>query len=178
MAVFTCWKSGASSSTVLGDLRNNENCGEDSGSSLVRVVEWGSFQQIVEEHRDHYGHLSVGDIVGVRRIYTDLNTQEVIAYSCVAVLKAYFGQMEGLVSAAFHKSKDGKLVLGLYIWDGVHNASAPLDSQRGCPGEAYWKDLGADNLKYEVCQVVYISKQMLRIQDVGKESQRPPEFQR
>lgn len=179
VAVFTACKLGASTCSGLSYLGNNNKCcGEDSVGGVVRVVEGGCFQLIDEEHRDDFGRLSVGDIVSVRRIYTDLENQEVFAYSCVAVQKAYFGQMEGLLSYAFYKSKDGKLIVGLGIWDGAHNAAAPLDPKRGSPGEAYWKDLGADNLKYEVCQVVYITKEKQPIQIVGRESQRPPEFQR
>ncbi|GLJ06884.1 hypothetical protein SUGI_0051220 [Cryptomeria japonica] len=128
---------------------------------VIRVVDWGSFQKITEEQKANFnkGKLSVGDIVSVRRIYTDLNNQELIAYSCLAVLKSFFAQIEGLNSSAFYKSKDGKLIMGLGIWDSAEFASALLDSPNGSPGEAYWKDLGATNLKFEICQVVYISKE-------------------
>jgi len=150
VAVFCDWRGAAPS---LYDL-------SEEATAVLRKVDCGCFHLISSEPREaSVAPLSVGDIVSVRRIYTDNKTQELLAYSCLAVLKAYFAQIKGLLSSAFYKSEDGMLIVGLSTWDNAGSASALLESCGGSPGEAYWRDLNAKKLKYEVCRVVYITRE-------------------
>lgn len=149
VAVFCDWRGAAPS---LHDL-------SQEATAVLRKVDCGSFHLILSEPREvaSSARLSVGGIVSVRRIYTDIKTQEVLAYSCVAVSRAYSAQIKGLLSSNFYKSEDGMLIIGLDTWDNADSASALLDSCGGSPGDAYWRDL-AKKLKYEVCRVVYITR--------------------
>lgn len=150
VAVFCDWRGAAPS---LYDL-------SEEATAVLRKVDCGCFHLISSEPREaSVARLSVGDIVSVRRIYTDNKTQELLAYSCLAVLKAYFAQIKGLLSSAFYKSEDGMLIVGLSTWDNAGSASALLESCGGSPGEAYWRDLNAKKLKYEVCRVFYITRE-------------------
>ena len=91
------------------------------------------------------------------RIHSTRKKQEVLAYSCLAILKAYFKQLKGIRSYAFYTSLDGKLIMGLGIWDNVESASALLKESNGSPAEPYWYGLGAKMIKYEVCRVSFVS---------------------
>ena len=74
----------------------------DEATGVIRMVGCWCFQLMTSECRESsFGQLSVGDIVGVRRIYTDMKTHEVLAYSCPAMLKAYFAQIKGFFPAPF-----------------------------------------------------------------------------
>lgn len=150
VAVFCDWRGSAPS---LYDL-------SEKATAVLRKVDCGCFHLTSSEPREaSFSRVSVGDIVSVRRIYTDMKTQEVLAYSCLAVMKAYFAQIKGVLSCAFYKSDDGMLIVGLATWDNAASASALLESCGGSPGEAYWRDLNAKRLKYEVCRVVYVTRE-------------------
>lgn len=148
VAVFCDWR---------GDTPRLHDLSEEA-TAVLRKVDCGSFQLILSEAREASSAcLSVGGIVSVRRIYTDIKTQEVLAYSCVAVSRAYSPQLKGLLSSNFYKSEDGMFIVGLATWDNADSASALLESRGGSPADAYWRDL-AKKLKYEVCRVVYITR--------------------
>lgn len=156
VAIFSVWNAAAISekddSTIADQL------GKAWASSVVRVVEWRWFQFSCEEHRDlSFAKLRFGDIVNLRRIQTSRKKQEVLAYSCLAVMKAYFKQTKGLRSHTFYTSLDGKRIMGLGIWDNIQSASAPLKESSRSPAEPYWYGLGAKRLKYAVGQVVFVS---------------------
>eukprot|EP01018_Ginkgo_biloba_P029869 Gb_06989 [translate_table: standard] len=155
---------------------NDDSVAPEYLTAVVRLVESGWFHLISSEHKDcSCAQVRVGDIVSVRRIYTDCVNQEVLSYSCLAVTKAYFPQIQGNSSCAFYKSMDGKLIIGLSTWDSAESAYGIVDATTGSPGEAYWKDLGAKKLKYEVCQVVYVTAPISLTNSGNGDS---PEFQR
>jgi hypothetical protein len=102
-----------------------------------------------------FGQKRVGDVVSVRRIYSEGKNQEKLAYCCLAVLKAYITTREGLHSYSFYNSLDGKSIIGLGRWE---SADSAYNEVHCCTAEAFWKSLGAKKLKYDVCRVVYVSK--------------------
>eukprot|EP01018_Ginkgo_biloba_P029870 Gb_06988 [translate_table: standard] len=178
VAVISVWKDASinvetDSITNLHGLSAELAC-KDS-TPIVRIVDSGWFQLSSQEHKDiAFAQLRVGDIVNVRRIYSSRRKQEVLAYSCLAIMKAYFKDMKGIRSYSFHKSIDGKRIIGLGIWDSIESASALLEKSTGSPGEAYWKGLGAKMLKYEVCMVVHVTEEPAAVKtfthDLGGES--------
>lgn len=155
VAIFSVWKTSVSEKE---ESRIADELGNNWASSVVRVVEWRWFHLSCEEHRDvSFAELRFGDIVSLRRIGSSRRKQEVLAYSCLAILKAYFKEMKGIRSYTFYSSVDGKRIIGLGIWDNIQSASAVLKEANGSPAEPYWYSLGAKKLKYEVCQVVFVS---------------------
>jgi len=155
VAIFSVWKQAVSEKD---DSRIADQLGKDWASSVVRLVEWRWFQLSCEEHRDvSFAQLRFGDIVNIRRIQSSRKKQDVLAYSCLAILKAYFKHMKGIRSYTFYSSVEGKRIIGLGIWDNIESASAVLKESNGSPAEPYWYGLGAKTLKYEVCKVVFIS---------------------
>lgn len=155
LAIFSVWKAAISEKE---DSRIADELGNDWASSVVRVVEWRWFELSCEEHRDvSFARLRFGDIVNLRRIQSSRKKQEVLAYSCLAVMKAYFNQIKGIRSYTFYTSLDGKRIMGLGIWDNLDSASALLKESNGSPAEPYRYGLGAKTLKYEVCQVAFVS---------------------
>jgi len=155
VAIFSVWKAALSEKD---DSRIADQLGKDWASSVVRVVEWRWFHLSCDEHRDvSFAQLRFGDIVNLRRIQSSRKKQEVLAYSCLAIMKSYFKQTKGLRSYTFYTSVDGKRIMGLGIWDSIQSASALLGESNGSPAEPYWYGLGAKSVKYEVCQVVFVS---------------------
>eukprot|EP01018_Ginkgo_biloba_P029871 Gb_06987 [translate_table: standard] len=153
VAVISVWKDASinvetDSITNLHGLSAELAC-KDS-TPIVRIVDSGWFQLSSQKHKDiAFSQLKVGNIVNVRRIYSSRRKQDMLAYSCLAIMKAYFKDMKGICSYSFYKSIDGKRIIGLGIWDSIESASALLEKSTGSPGEAYWKGLGAKMLKYE-----------------------------
>eukprot|EP00253_Pinus_taeda_P000821 PITA_00821 len=128
-------------------------------SSVVRMVEYGWFELSCEESKQNspVGKKRIGDVVGVRRIYSRRKNQDKLAYSCLALLKSYFTKMEGLHSYTFYNSLDGTCIIGLGLWESVDAAYIAMNKPNGFPSEPFWKSLGAKKLKYEICQVVYVT---------------------
>eukprot|EP01018_Ginkgo_biloba_P029872 Gb_06986 [translate_table: standard] len=181
VAVISVWKDASivetDSITNLHGL--SAELAKDS-TPIVRIVDSGWFQLSSQEHKDiAFAQLRVGDIVNVRRIYSSSRKQEVLAYSCLAITKAYFKDTKGILSYTFYKSIDGKRIIGLGIWDSIESASALLEKSTGSPAEAYWKGLGAKMLRYEVCKVVHVIEESPAVKTFthgfGRES---PDFQR
>ena len=76
----------------------------------VRIVESGWFLLGSQEISKGvpFAQISLGDIVSLRRIYMpSWKIQEVLSYSCLAILKSYFAQLRGLLSYSFYDSLDG-----------------------------------------------------------------------
>jgi len=154
-AIFSVWE------TALPEkeyCRIADELGKHWVSSVVTVVKWRWFHLSCQEHRDvSFAEVRFGDIVSLRRIGSSTNKKELLAYSCLAILKAYFKHMKGLRSYTFYTSVEGKRIIGLGIWDNIEAASVVLKQSNGSPGEPYWSGLGAKTLKYEVCKVVLVS---------------------
>eukprot|EP01018_Ginkgo_biloba_P029868 Gb_06967 [translate_table: standard] len=158
-AVFSIWDGAACAHDSMENWHEASESSKDP-TSVVKLVESGWFQLSCQEHRDvSFAQLKVGNIVSLRRIYSSRDKHDVLEYCCLALLKAYFRKIEGLFSCTFYKSIDCKRIFGLGIWDTVESASAILDESKGSFGEVYWKDLGAEMLTYEVCQVVYVTEE-------------------
>eukprot|EP01018_Ginkgo_biloba_P014915 Gb_35782 [translate_table: standard] len=128
---------------------------------VVRIVDSGWFELTSQEKRQGvpFAELSLGDTVSVRRIiYSSWKKQDMLSYCCLALLKAYFCRLKGIVSASFYSSLDGKRIIGLGVWESVESAYAVRDHPNLTPAETFWKALGAKDLTFDVCQVVYVSK--------------------
>lgn len=98
--------------------------------------------------------LVLGDIVHLRCIIgsRQAHLQDVLSYSCLAILKAYFPQTEGLLSYTFYRSLDGSSMVGLGVWRGVDAASAFLNAPDGACEERYWRSMGA-KARFEIYEV-------------------------
>ena len=93
-----------------------DELGKDLASSIVRAVEWRWFQLSCDEYRDvSFGQMRLGEIANLRRIHSTRKKQEVLAYSCLAILKAYFKQLKGIRSSAFYTSLYDMQIMGLHI---------------------------------------------------------------
>ncbi|XP_057866938.1 uncharacterized protein LOC131074360 [Cryptomeria japonica] len=125
----------------------------------VRIVDSGWFrltsQQTVKGAP--FAELLLGDIVSIRRIYCSWKIQDILSYSCLAILRSYFNSFKGMISASFFDSLDGKQIIGFEVWDKVESALAVEKNPQRNPALAYWKDVGAKEVKYHVCQVVYVT---------------------
>eukprot|EP00249_Psilotum_nudum_P003572 c17028_g1_i3 orf=687-1358(+) len=97
--------------------------------------------------------LSKGDIVHLRCILSEPERQEVLSYSCLAILRAYFPKIEGLLSCGFCKCLDGRKIVGLGVWESAEAANA----FKASPGEPYWKGLGA-KLRFGVYEVAHVTE--------------------
>ncbi|XP_059073862.1 uncharacterized protein LOC131074342 [Cryptomeria japonica] len=75
----------------------------------VRIVDSGWFRFTSPEPGKGvpFAKLSVGDIVSMRRIYCSWKRQEVLSYSCLAILRSYFNCYKGMISLSFYDSLDG-----------------------------------------------------------------------
>ncbi|GLJ14449.1 hypothetical protein SUGI_0233620 [Cryptomeria japonica] len=62
-----------------------------------------------------------------------------------------------MISASFFDSLDGKQIIEFGVWDKVESALAVEKNPHRNPALAYWKDVGAKEVKYHVCQVVYVT---------------------
>eukprot|EP01018_Ginkgo_biloba_P014904 Gb_38587 [translate_table: standard] len=159
-AVFSVWRGGANvdESTIhlleAAAFTKGMRC-------VVRIVDSGWFELTSQEKRQGVplAELCLGDIVSVRRIYSSWKKQDVLSYCCLALLKAYFCKLRGIVSASFYSSLDGKRIIGLGVWESVESANAVRDHPNPTPAETFWKALGAKDLKFDVCQVVYVTYQ-------------------
>lgn len=76
-------------------------------------------------------------------VCSEADLQDVVSYSCLAILKAYFQKTDGLLSYSFYKSLDGSSMAGLGVWENFDAASAFLNAPDGAPEEHYWRSLGA-----------------------------------
>ena len=137
----------------------------------VRIVESGWFLLGSQEISKGvpFVQILLGDILSLWRIYMpSWKIQEVLSYSCLAILKSYFAQLRGLLSYSFYDSLDGAQIIGLGVWDSVESASVLGKHPNTNPALPFWKGLGAKKLKYHVCQVVYVT-----YQSPGLENSRP-----
>eukprot|EP00253_Pinus_taeda_P023147 PITA_23147 len=132
-------------------------------TSAVKIVDSGWFRLTSREisRGVPFARLSLGDIVSLRRIYTSSSKmQDMISYRCLAILKSYFVRLKGILSSSFYVSLDGKQIIGLGVWDSVESASVLVnrdDNPNVNPWIVFWKCLGAKKLKYDVCQVAYVT---------------------
>lgn len=106
--------------------------------------------------RGSIAQLCKGEAVHFRWILADPDHQEMLEYSCLAVLKAYLGKVEGLRSCTFYRSIDGRKIAGLGAWENAQAAYTFISSPQGSPAEPFWKSLGA-KLRYGICEVVYVT---------------------
>jgi len=123
-------------------------------SSVIQTVDAGWFELACEEGKEGFQFVKkrVGDVVSVRRIYSEGKTQDKLSYCCLAILKAYFTKTQGLHSYRYYTSLDGKSIIGLGSWDSEDLAS---NKEHRCTAETFLKSLGAKKLRYDVCRVVY-----------------------
>ncbi|XP_057866996.2 uncharacterized protein LOC131855751 [Cryptomeria japonica] len=123
----------------------------------VKIVDSGYFRLNSQEtsKSELFAQLSLGNIVSVRRIQCKSKIQDMLSYSCLAILKAYFNQIRGIYSYSFYDSLDGKRIIGLAVWDSIQSALAMIKYPDKNPALPYWKGAGATKLEYHVCQVVY-----------------------
>lgn len=129
-------------------------------SSSVRMVDSGLFEMNCEMSRARFpafGQKQVGDVISVQRIYSGGKNQDKLTYCCLALLKSHFTKTQGLHSYTFYDSLDGKLIIGLGKWESVDTAYTAVAKPNAASAEAFWKSLGAQKLKYDVCRVVYVS---------------------
>lgn len=139
------------------------NAYEKAISSLADAIDVSWYEVSCWDFKDKRpagatDQLSKGDVVHLRNVtladyHNDrpgLNPQELLSYSCLAITKAYFHQVEGLLSCIFYKSlqycgvdcSSGKM-MGLGIWQSEQAAYAFFTSPAGSPAEWYWRSLGA-----------------------------------
>jgi len=161
-AVFAVWKGGSSSDGLAPDLP--EAAAFTKGmTSAVKIVDSGWFRLTSREISRGVpsAQLSLGDFVGLRRIYTSSwKIQDMLSYCCLAILKSYFTRLKGILSSSFYESLDGKQIIGLGVWDSIESASVLVnkdDDPSVNPWVSFWRSLGAKKLKYHVCQVVYVT---------------------
>jgi len=161
-AVFSVWKGGSSSDGLAPDLP--EAAAFTKGmTSAVKIVDSGWFRLTSREISRGVpsAQLSLGDFVGLRRIYTSSwKIQDMLSYCCLAILKSYFTRLKGILSSSFYESLDGKQIIGLGVWDSIESASVLVnkdDDPSVNPWVSFWRSLGAKKLKYHVCQVVYVT---------------------
>merc|ERR1711915_188982 len=110
-----------------------------------------------------FAQLSLGDIVSMHRMYiASRKKKDLFSYSCLAILKSYFAGLKGVLSYSFLDSMDGRRIIELGVWDSVESASFLENNHKSNPALPFWKDLGAKKMKYDVCQVVYVSYQTSR----------------
>ncbi|MCO5550922.1 hypothetical protein L7F22_004416 [Adiantum nelumboides] len=98
--------------------------------------------------------LSLGDTVHLRCITGShqAHLQDALQYSCLAILKAYFQQTEGLLSYTFYRSLDGSRMAGLGVWRGADAASTFLNAPDGACEERYWRSMGT-KARFEIYDV-------------------------
>lgn len=123
-------------------------------SSVIQTVDAGWFELACEERKEgfSFGQKRVGDVVSVRKIYSEGKNQDKLSYCCLAVLKSYFTNTKGLNSYRYYTSLDGKSIIGLANWESEDLA---FNKENRCTGETFLKSLGAKKLRYDVCRVVY-----------------------
>ncbi|GLJ14459.1 hypothetical protein SUGI_0233780 [Cryptomeria japonica] len=126
----------------------------------VKIVDSGYFTLNSQQTSkgELFAQLSLGDIVSVRRIHCGSKRQDMLSYSCLAILKAYFNRLNGVYSYSFYDSLDGKRIIGLGVWNNIQSALAMVKYPETNPALPYWKEGGAKQLKYHVCQVVYATQ--------------------
>ncbi|XP_057866992.2 uncharacterized protein LOC131074389 [Cryptomeria japonica] len=156
-AVFAVVKEG-SQSADRSDLNLPEAAEFIEGLNCeVKIVNSGFFRLNSQQTSKGklFAQLSLGDVVSLRRIRFSSKRQDMVSYSCVAILKAYFNRLKGVYSYSFYDSLDGKRIIGLAVWDSIQSALAMLKYPDNNPALPFWKGAGAKQLKYHVCQVVY-----------------------
>ncbi|KAI5081105.1 hypothetical protein GOP47_0004288 [Adiantum capillus-veneris] len=121
------------------------NCREDMSSSPPSMASSPSSSPSHSLAAAVIVHLSRGDVVHLRCITSGRHAhlQDALPYSCLAILKAYFPQTEGLLSYTFFRSLDGSRMAGLGVWQGMDAASAFLDAPGGACEERFWRSMGA-----------------------------------
>ncbi|XP_057866993.2 uncharacterized protein LOC131074390 [Cryptomeria japonica] len=126
----------------------------------VKMVDSGYFTLNSQQTSagELFARLSLGDIVSVRRIQCSSKRQDMLSYSCLAILKSYFNRLNGVNSYSFYDSLDGKRIIGLGVWDNIQSALSMVKYPENNPALPYWKEAGAKQLKYHVCQVVYATE--------------------
>jgi hypothetical protein len=128
----------------------------------VKIVESGWFRLNSQEisRGVPFAQLSLGDIVSLRRMHiSNRKKQDLFSYSCLAILKSYFSGLKGILSYSFFDSLDATWMIGLGVWASVESAYFLKNNPKSNPALPFWKDLGAKKLKYDVCQVVYVTYQ-------------------
>lgn len=99
-------------------------------------------------------HLSVGDIVHLKCIASGKPClEDVLSYSCLAILKAYFPHTDGLLSYAFYRSLNGSRMAAMGVWESFDAASTFLHAPNGAHEERYWRSLGAKT-RFGIYEVV------------------------
>ncbi|KAH7437181.1 hypothetical protein KP509_05G059900 [Ceratopteris richardii] len=101
-------------------------------------------------------HMSLGSIVHLRNVVggrKEDRIQDMLSYSCLAILKAYFTQTEGLLSYTFYRSLDGSRMTGLGVWQNAFAAATFLNAPDGAPEEKYWRSIGAGT-RFQIYEVV------------------------
>ncbi|GLJ14471.1 hypothetical protein SUGI_0234010 [Cryptomeria japonica] len=127
----------------------------------VRILESGWFQQTSQQTRKDlpFAQISLGDIVSIRSMKcTSWEKQDTLSYSCLAILRAYFDRFRGLISCSFYDSMNGKQIIGIVVWDSIESALFVAKHPESNPALPYWEQLGAQELKYRVYQVVYVTR--------------------
>ncbi|KAH9314414.1 hypothetical protein KI387_023041 [Taxus chinensis] len=154
-AVFIVWKGEGLQNAENSALNLPQAAAFTKGlKCAVRTVDSGWFQPSSQQTSRGipFAQLSLGDIVSIRRIYCSGKRQDVLSYSCLAILRSYFDHLEGIISCSFYDSLDGKQIIGLGVWDGIESASVLVKHPDKSPGLTYWKDMVEKELKYHVCQ--------------------------
>lgn len=89
-------------------------------------------------------HVCVGDVVHLRRIISSKSClKDVLSYSCLAILKAYFPHTEGLHTYSFYRSLDGSRMAAMGVWQSLDTATNFLHAPDGAREERFWSSLGA-----------------------------------
>ncbi|KAH7292621.1 hypothetical protein KP509_29G078000 [Ceratopteris richardii] len=91
-------------------------------------------------------NLSPGDIVHLRSVVDNSRkAKDVLAYSCLALLRAYFPQTKGLRSYAFYRSLNGSRLAGVGVWRDIDAASTFLHvaDHGGTCAEKFWRSIGS-----------------------------------
>ncbi|KAH7298820.1 hypothetical protein KP509_25G060100 [Ceratopteris richardii] len=99
--------------------------------------------------------LSVGDTVHIRCVESGRSKtplQDMLSYSCLAILRAYFPKTEGLRSYTFYRSLNGTKVAGLGVWQDAITASSFLNAPDGACEESFWRSMGATT-RFEIYEV-------------------------
>ncbi|KAH9314416.1 hypothetical protein KI387_023043 [Taxus chinensis] len=157
-AVFMVWKGEGSQNADNLALNLPQAAAFTKGlKCAVRIVDSGWFQPSSQQTRQGvpFAQLSLGDIVSIRRIHCSWKIQDVLSYSCLAILRSYFDRIKGIISCSFYDSLDGQQIIGVGVWDSIELASVLVKYPHTSPALPYWKAVGAKELQYHVCQVVY-----------------------
>ncbi|KAH9314412.1 hypothetical protein KI387_023039, partial [Taxus chinensis] len=168
-AVFIIWN-GASQNAEKSALNLPEAAAFTKGlKCAVKTVDSGWFQLSSQQASQgvQFAQLSLGDIVSIRRMHCSWKNQDLLSYSCLAILRSYPDCFKGIISYSIYDSLDGKQIFVLGVWDSIESASAPVKHPHTSPALPYWKEVGAKELKYHVCQVVYVTS------TTGNQTSRP-----